>query len=315
MSRAFVFPGQGSQAVGMGSSLAAESAAAREVFAAVDEALGEPLSRLMRDGPAESLTLTANAQPALMAVSIAAVRTLEAETGRPLTALADVVAGHSLGEYSALTAAGTFDVATAARLLRLRGEAMQAAVGPADGAMAAVLGVAVEALESVVAEASTEGVVAIANDNAEGQVVISGSAAAVARAGALAKAAGAKRVVELAVSAPFHCELMRPAAERMAEALAAVQLVDPTVPLVANVSAAPVKTVAAVQAGLVDQVCARVRWRETMAYMAAAGVGEVVEAGAGKVLAAMAKRGVPGARVVSLQSMDDVRDFAAALQG
>ncbi len=309
MIAAFVFPGQGSQKIGMGRDLAAAFPAAREVFAAVDDALGRPLFALMADGPEAELVLTANTQPALLAVSIAAVRALEAETGRRFADLAAVAAGHSLGEYSALTAAGTFDLADAARLLRLRGEAMQAAVPPGEGAMAAILGLDVATVEAVAAEADVD----VANDNAEGQVVVSGAKAAVDRAVELAKASGAKRALPLTVSAPFHCRLMQPAAARMAEALAAVPMADPTVPVLANVTAAPVADAAAVRAALVEQVCARVRWRETMAAMTAMGVGRVVEAGAGKVLAGLAKRGVGGADVCNLETADDVRALAARL--
>ncbi|MFW5680022.1 MAG: ACP S-malonyltransferase [Pseudomonadota bacterium] len=311
MVTAFLFPGQGSQKVGMGRDLAAAFPAAREVLEIVDEALGRKLSTLMAEGPEDQLVLTANAQPALMAVSLAAIRALEALTGRPFASFADVAAGHSLGEYAALTAAGTFDVADAARLLRLRGEAMQAAVPPGAGAMAAILGLALADVERVASEA--DGVVDVANDNAAGQVVVSGAADAVARVVDLAKAAGAKRALPLAVSAPFHCRLMQPAAERMAAALAEVRMADPAVPIVANVTAAPVTTADAVREQLVAQVCARVRWRETMDRLQAMGVRRVVEAGAGKVLAGLAKRGVAGAAVVNVETAADVEAVAAAL--
>jgi [acyl-carrier-protein] S-malonyltransferase len=311
MVTAFLFPGQGSQKVGMGRDLAAAFPAAREVLEMVDEALGRKLSTLMAEGPEEELVLTANAQPALMAVSLAAIRALETVTGRPFAAFADVAAGHSLGEYAALTAAGTFDVADAARLLRLRGEAMQAAVPPGAGAMAAILGLALADVERVVREA--DGVVDVANDNADGQVVVSGAADAVARVVDLAKAAGAKRALPLAVSAPFHCRLMQPAAERMAAALAEVRMADPAVPIVANVTAAPVTVADAVREQLIAQVCARVRWRETMGRLQAMGVTRVVEAGAGKVLAGLAKRGVAGATVVNVETAADVEAVAAAL--
>jgi [acyl-carrier-protein] S-malonyltransferase len=296
----------------MGTALA-RYPAARDVFAAVDEALARPLSRVMADGPEDELTLTRNAQPALMAVSIAAVRALEAELGRPFEAFADVVAGHSLGEYTALTAAGTFDVATAARLLDLRGAAMQAAVPVGEGAMAALMGLDVERVARLLA--AIDGVVDIANDNADGQVVVSGARAAVDAAVAAAQAAGARRVTVLPVSAPFHCRLMRPAAERMAAALAEVTLAPPAMPVVANVTAEPLTDVDAIRAALIDQVCGRVRWRETMAALAADGTGRVVEAGTGKVLSGLAKRGVKGSTVMNVETADDVAEVAAALAG
>jgi [acyl-carrier-protein] S-malonyltransferase len=310
MPTAFLFPGQGSQRLGMRAALAAHPAA-RDVFDAVDDALERPLSRLMDDGPEDELTLTRNAQPALMAVSIAAVRALEAELGRPLAAVTDVVAGHSLGEYTALTAASTFDVATAARLLDLRGVAMQAAVPVGDGAMAALMGLDVPRVAALLA--TVDGIVDIANDNADGQVVVSGERAAVEAAVAAARAAGARRATVLPVSAPFHCRLMRPAAERMAEALGEVALAAPTIPVVANVTAEALTEVDAIRAALIDQVCGRVRWRETMAALTADGVDRVVEAGAGKVLAGLAKRGVRGAAVLNLETADDVPRVAAAL--
>ena len=296
----------------MGTSLA-DDAAAREVFAAVDDALDRPLSRLMADGPEDELTLTRNAQPALMAVSIAAVRALEARLDRPLAELADLVAGHSLGEYAALTAAGTFDVATAARLLDLRGAAMQQAVPVGEGAMAALMGLDTAAVARLLDD--VDGVVDIANDNAEGQIVVSGERGAVDAAVAAAREAGAKRVMVLPVSAPFHCRLMAPAAERMRAALAETELRAPAVPVVANVTAEPLVDVEAIRAALVDQVCSRVRWRETMAAFGAAGVDRVVEAGAGKVLAGLAKRGVKGATVLNVETAADVDAVAAALAG
>jgi [acyl-carrier-protein] S-malonyltransferase len=296
----------------MGTSLA-DDAAAREVFAAVDDALDRPLSRLMADGPEDELTLTRNAQPALMAVSIAAVRALEARLDRPLAELADLVAGHSLGEYTALTAAGTFDVATAARLLDLRGAAMQQAVPVGAGAMAALMGLDTAAVARLLDD--VDGVVDIANDNAEGQIVVSGERGAVDEAVAAAREAGAKRVMVLPVSAPFHCRLMAPAAERMRAALAETELRAPAVPVVANVTAEPLVDVEAIRAALVDQVCSRVRWRETMAAFGAAGVDRVVEAGAGKVLAGLAKRGVKGAAVLNVETAADVDAVAAALAG
>ncbi len=312
MPTAFLFPGQGSQRVGMGVALA-RLPAAREVFAAVDDALARPLSRLMAEGPETELTLTRNAQPALMAVSVAAVRALEAELDRPLAGFCDVVAGHSLGEYAALTAAGSFDVATAARLLELRGEAMQQAVPVGEGAMAAVMGLEIERVGAVLKE--IDGVVDVANDNAAGQVVVSGERRAVDAAVASARAAGARRVTVLPVSAPFHCRLMRPAARRMAAALAEAELFPPMVPVIANVTAEPLDDVAAIRAALIDQICGRVRWRETMAALAAAGTERVVEVGSGKVLAGLAKRGVPGAAVSNVETDADVAAVAAALAG
>jgi len=310
MTTAFVFPGQGSQRVGMGAPLA-RLPAARDVFAAVDEALGGALSRLMAEGPEAELTLTRNAQPALMAVSMAAVRALEAELGRPLHEFCDLVAGHSLGEYTALTAAGTFDVATAARLLDLRGDAMQRAVPVGDGAMVAVLGLDVERVAGLLV--GVAGIVDVANDNAAGQVVVSGERGAVEAVAEAARGAGARRVMLLPVSAPFHCRLMAPAAERMAEALADAMMAAPAVPVVANVTAAPLVDVGAIRTALVEQVCSRVRWRETMATLHARGTDRVVEAGAGKVLAGLAKRGVPGAAVLNVETADDVAAVAAAL--
>jgi [acyl-carrier-protein] S-malonyltransferase len=296
----------------MGSALA-RYAAARDVFAAVDDALDRPLSRLIADGPDAELTLTRNAQPALMAVSIAAVRALEAELERPFAAFADLVAGHSLGEYTALTAAGTLDVATAARLLDVRGAAMQEAVPVGAGAMAALMGLDVQRVAALVG--AVEGVVDIANDNADGQVVVSGERAAVDSLVAAAQAAGARRVTVLPVSAPFHCRLMRPAAERMAAALDEVTLAAPAVPILANVTAEPLTDVDAIRVALIDQVCGRVRWRETMAALGAHGADRVVEAGSGRVLAGLAKRGVRGASVMTVETADDVVNVAAALAG
>ena len=260
--RAFVFPGQGSQAVGMGKRLAEASPTAREVFEEVDDALGQKLTKLMFEGPQEELTLTANAQPALMAVSVALVRTLEKDGGKRLADGGAYVAGHSLGEYSALTAAGAIQLADAARLLRLRGEAMQAAVPVGEGAMAALLGMELDAAQQVVSDASEIGVCAIGNDNAAGQVVVSGATAAVERAVELAKERGVRKAVMLDVSAPFHCPLLQPAADAMAEALATVDIDEPVVPLIANVTAAPVSDPEEVKRLLVEQVTATVRWRE-----------------------------------------------------
>jgi [acyl-carrier-protein] S-malonyltransferase len=316
MIRIAVFPGQGAQAVGMGKALHDAFPAARAVFEEVDAALGERLSALVFAGPAEQLTLTANAQPALMATSLAAVRALEAATGRPLGETVGFVAGHSLGEYSALAAAGAIGVGDAARLLRLRGQAMQDAVAPGEGAMAAILGADVPAVEEIAKAAAAEGgVCELANDNGEGQQVVSGSKATVERAVALAKERGIKRSVMLQVSAPFHCALMQPAAERLAEAIAATAFAAPAVPVIANVTAEPERDPQAIRALLLRQVTARVRWRESMATMARLGVGEVLELGAGKVLTGLAKRGVPGARLVNVAEPADVEVAAARLAG
>ncbi len=290
MARAFVFPGQGSQAVGMGRELAEAFAPARHVFEEVDEALKQNLSRLMFEGPEDDLTLTENAQPALMAVSLAVMRTLEQEGGVDLAEAAAFVAGHSLGEYSALAAAGTLEVAEAARLLRRRGAAMQEAVPVGEGAMAALLGLDPEDARAV-AEAAADGdVCAVANDNAPGQVVVSGHTAAVERAVALAAERGARRSIMLPVSAPFHCPLMAPAADVMAEALAEVTLQPPQVPVVANVTAEPTGEPEALRRLLVQQVTAVVRWRESVLAMRDAGVDTLVELGAGKVLSGLTRR-------------------------
>lgn len=307
--RAFVFPGQGSQAVGMGRDLAAAFAHAREVFEEVDEALKQRLSALMFEGPAEALTLTANAQPALMAMSLAVVRVIEREGGVRLPQVATLVAGHSLGEYSALAAAGAFDVTNAARLLRLRGEAMQQAVAPGAGAMAALLGVELDQAAAICAEAAEGEVVEVANDNGGGQVVISGAAAAVERAIALAKAKGVKRALPLPVSAPFHCALMAPAADAMAKALAAEPPRAPLVPVVANVTAQPVSDPVEIRDLLVQQVTATVRWRESVATMKAEGVDTVVELGAGKVLAGLVKRIDPELAASSVGTPAEIEAF------
>jgi [acyl-carrier-protein] S-malonyltransferase len=307
--RAFVFPGQGAQAVGMGRDLAEAWPAARAVFDEVDEALGERLSRLTWEGDIAELTLTANAQPALMAASVAAMRALEAE-GVPVTSAA-FVAGHSLGEYSALCAAGALALGDTARLLRLRGTAMQEAVPVGEGAMAALLGLDLAAAEAVAAEAAAGGgVCAAANDNDPAQVVVSGSKAAVERAVEIAKARGAKRALLLPVSAPFHCALMQPAAERMAEALAGVAIAVPAVPLVANVKAEAVTEPEEIRRLLVEQVTGRVRWRESVAWMAARGVDEFVEVGAGKALSGMVRRIAKDAATRAVGTPDEVRALA-----
>jgi [acyl-carrier-protein] S-malonyltransferase len=291
MDIAFTFPGQGSQFVGMGKDLAAAYPAARAVFAEVDDALGEKLTDIMWEGPADRLTLTENAQPALMAVSLAAMRVLTGEKGWDVAA-ARFVAGHSLGEYSALAAAGTVSVADAARLLRIRGRAMQDAVPVGEGAMAALLGVELDIAAKIAAEASeaTGLVCQVANDNAPGQVVISGAKAAVEKAGVVGKDYGLRRAIPLPVSAPFHSELMQPAADRMAEALAEVKLNAPAVPLIANVTAEPVTDPDRIRRLLVEQVTGTVRWRESVAHMADAGVTLLYEIGAGKVLTGMVRR-------------------------
>jgi [acyl-carrier-protein] S-malonyltransferase len=290
MSRAFTFPGQGSQAVGMGRALAEASPVAREVFQEVDDALAQNLSRLMFEGPEDQLTLTENAQPALMAVSMATLRVLEKEGGARLAAKARFVAGHSLGEYSALAAAGSFSLADTARLLKRRGQAMQRAVPVGEGAMAALLGVELDVAREIAAEAAQGQVCTAANDNAPGQVVISGHRQAVERAIEIGREKGARRSMLLPVSAPFHCALMAPAAEEMAEALAGVTLRAPAVPLVANVIAAAVVDPDDIRRLLVEQVTGSVRWRESVLYMVDQGVTELVELGSGKALSGMAKR-------------------------
>jgi [acyl-carrier-protein] S-malonyltransferase len=310
--RAFIFPGQGSQSVGMGKALADASAIAREVFQEVDEALGQSLFRLMTEGPEDQLTLTENAQPAIMANAIATLRVLEKEGGLRLPEKADYVAGHSLGEYSALCAAGAFDLSTTARLLKLRGQAMQAATPVGTGAMAALLGADIEKAQAL-AEAAAQGdVCTVANDNDPGQVVISGHKAAIDRAIELVKDHGIKRGILLPVSAPFHCPLMQPAADAMAEALADAALSAPLVPVYANVTAAPFADAETIKRLLVDQVTGRVRWRESVIAMAAAGVTDFVEFG-GKVLAPMVKRSLPDAQATSLISMDDIEAIAKIL--
>jgi [acyl-carrier-protein] S-malonyltransferase len=313
MSVVAVFPGQGSQIVGMGKALADASAAARQVFDEVDEALGEKLSSLVFEGPVETLTLTANAQPALMATSLAAVRALEERLGVPIGAKIAYVAGHSLGEYSALAAAGALGVGDAAKLLRLRGQAMQDAMAPGEGAMAAVLGLDPAMADEVAREAAAYGICELANDNADGQAVLSGSKNAVERAMIIAKEKGAKRVVPLQVSAPFHCELMAPAAARLAEALTATKFVRPAVPVIANVTAEPVSDPMQFPGLLVRQATSRVRWRESMATMVRLGATAVLELGAGKVLTGLAKRGVPGATLINVAEPADLDAAAAAL--
>jgi [acyl-carrier-protein] S-malonyltransferase len=307
--RAFVFPGQGSQAVGMGAALAAASAAAREVFQEVDDALGQSLFRLMTEGPEDELTLTENAQPAIMANAIATLRVLEREAGVRLSEKAVFVAGHSLGEYSALCAAGAFDLSTTAKLLKLRGQAMQAAVPVGVGAMAALLGADVEKAEALAAAAAEGEVCTVANDNDPSQVVISGHKGAIDRAVEMVKDHGIKRGVLLPVSAPFHCPLMQPAADAMAEALAGAVMQGPLVPVYANVTAAAVADVETIKRLLVEQVTGRVRWRESIAAMFDTGAHEFVEFG-GKVLAPMIKRTVPDATTRSIVTMEDLETLA-----
>lgn len=315
--RAFIFPGQGAQAVGMGRDLAEAYPAAQAVFDEVDAALGERLSRVIREGPEDELVLTANAQPALMATSMAAMRALEAE-GVTVEAAA-YVAGHSLGEYSALCAAGALTVADTARLLRLRGAAMQKAVPVGLGAMAAILGLDLAAAREVADEAAKQGdgndVCQAANDNDPGQVVISGHKGAVERAVEIARARGAKRAILLPVSAPFHCALMQPAADAMAEALAKVEIGAPRVPLVSNVRAEAVTEPAEIRALLVEQVTGAVRWRESVEWMAAQGVREFVEVGAGKALSGMVRRINRELTARAVNTAEDVRALAAALKG
>ena len=310
MTFAFIFPGQGSQAPGMGKGLYDAFGASREVFQEIDDALGEKLSRLIFEGPADELTLTANAQPALMAVSLAAMRALEREFGVP-TNKAAFVAGHSLGEYSALAAAGALTVADAARLLRTRGDAMQAAVPVGEGAMAALIGkVDVALAEEIAAKGAEAGPCVVANDNNVGNVVISGSKAGIDAALAYAKEKGA-RAIALNVSAPFHSPLMQPAADAMAEVLAAAAIAPLIAPLVANVTARPVHEPVAIRKLLVEQVTGRVRWRESVEWMAGEGsVGRFIEVGAGKQLSGMVKRNAPDAETVALNEPADLEAFA-----
>ncbi|MEM0908697.1 MAG: ACP S-malonyltransferase [Pseudomonadota bacterium] len=309
MSIAFVFPGQGSQSVGMGRALYDAYPAARDVFDTVDDALGEKLSSVIFEGPDETLRLTANAQPALMAVSLAAMSAAAAE-GLPVSDAA-MVAGHSLGEYSALAAAGAMSVADAARLLRLRGNAMQASVPPGEGAMAALLGLTLDDVEAVAAEAAEDGVCDVANDNAPGQVVVSGGREAVERAITIAKEKGAKRAMLLPVSAPFHCALMAPAAVAMRTALEEAHIKPPTVPLVANVSTRQLTQPDDIRNSLVAQVMGRVRWRESIATMASLGVTTVCEIGAGKVLTGLAKRIDKTLNAVTVNGPEGVAELLA----
>ncbi|MBK1836214.1 ACP S-malonyltransferase [Azospirillum sp. YIM B02556] len=313
MTRAFVFPGQGSQAVGMGRELAEAFEVARHTFEEVDDALNQRLSRLMVEGPEADLTLTENAQPALMAVSVAVMRVLASEGGVDLSKHASFVAGHSLGEYSALCAAGAFSLADTARLLKLRGQAMQKAVPVGQGAMAALLGADLDQAQAIAADAAQGEVCSIANDNSVGQVVISGSADAIDRAIALAAERGLKRSVRLPVSAPFHCPLMQPAADAMAEALASVTISAPVVPVVANVTASAVSDPNAIRQLLVEQVTGMVRWRECVLFMKEQGVERLVEVGSGKVLAGLTKRIDKDMAAVPVGTPADVESFLKTL--
>ncbi|MBI1210136.1 MAG: ACP S-malonyltransferase [Alphaproteobacteria bacterium] len=314
MGRAFTFPGQGSQAVGMGKALANAFPAARELFEEVDEALKQPLSRLMWGGPDTELTLTENAQPALMAVSLAVMRVLERDGGFDWSKHVQLVAGHSLGEYSALAAAGAFSVPEAARLLKARGRAMQRAVPVGQGAMAALLGAEIAQAEELAKEA-TQGneICVVANDNAPGQIVISGHKAAIDRAAELTKSKGIKRAMMLPVSAPFHSPLMQPAAREMEEALAKATVAPPRVPVISNVTVEPTSDPDTIKRLLVEQVTARVRWRETIASLRGRGVDSVVEAGAGKVLTGMAKRIDKDLPAVSIETPQELEAFMKTL--
>ncbi|HUY67888.1 MAG TPA: ACP S-malonyltransferase [Alphaproteobacteria bacterium] len=313
MNRALIFPGQGSQAVGMGKALADAFVEAREVFQETDEALGQNLSRLMFEGPADDLKLTENAQPALMAVSMAVIRALDKQGNFRLPQAAQFVAGHSLGEYSALCAAGSFTLADAARLLKKRGVAMQAAVPVGVGAMAALIGLDLPVAREIASEAAQGEVCAAANDNAPGQVVVSGHAAAVDRAIAIAAQRGFKRSVKLPVSAPFHCSLMQPAADVMREALIAVTIKPPSVPVIANVTAESVSMPEKIRALLVQQVTGAVRWRESVLYMKTQGIGQLVECGAGSVLAGLARRIDKELAAISLGTPTDIEEFLESL--
>ena len=313
MTRAFVFPGQGSQAVGMGQELASAFPVAKQLFEEVDEALSQPLTKLMFEGPEEDLTLTANTQPALMAVSLAIMRILETAGGLAIGDTAKFVAGHSLGEYSALTAAKAFGVADTARILKIRGSAMQEAVPVGEGTMAALMGVEMDVAEEIAAEAAQGEICTAANDNAPGQIVLSGATAAIERAVEIATEKGAKRSIILPVSAPFHCAMMAPAADVMADELAALLIDEPIVPVVANVTADAQSAPDEIRRLLVEQVTARVRWRESVLFMKNNGVDTLVEIGAGKVLTGLARRIDRELNSVSIQTPEDIEEFLKTL--
>ena len=310
---AFLFPGQGSQTVGMGGALAASHAAAKQVFEEINDALGENLFAIMQNGPDDAIRMTRNAQPALFATSMAAVRVLEAELGAPLTSRGGMTAGHSLGEYAALAASGSLSISDAARLLRQRGDSMQSAVPVGEGAMAAVLGGDEDQINAILTDAKSSGLVQIANDNAPGQIVISGDAGAVDAAIEIAKAAGLRRAIKLPVSAPFHCDLMAPAADVMAKILADTKLLDALMPVYCNVSAAAETRSDHLRANLVTQVTARVRWRESLIAMSDAGARKFIELGTGKVLSSLVKRGVESDAVVNLDRPDDLDSVLAEM--
>ena len=310
-SIAFLFPGQGSQTVGMGGALAASYTVARQVFEEVNDALGENLFAIMQDGPQDTVRMTRNAQPALLATSIAAVRVLEKEIGASLTEYGGMASGHSLGEYAALVAAGSLNISDAARLLRQRGDAMQSAVPVGQGAMAAVLGADEAQVQSILDKARPSGLVQIANDNAPGQIVISGASAAVDAAIEIAKAAGLRRVIKLPVSAPFHCDLMAPAAAVMREALANAHLGDAAIPVYCNVTATAQFKAAELRQNLITQVTARVRWRESLIAMSNAGATKFVELGTGKILSGLVKRGIEAEAIVNLDGPDDLDSVLA----
>jgi [acyl-carrier-protein] S-malonyltransferase len=312
-SIAFLFPGQGSQAVGMGGALAASFPAAKQVFEEVNDALSENLFAIMQNGPDDMVRMTRNAQPALFATSMAAVRVLEAELGASLTKRGGMVAGHSLGEYAALAAAGSLGITDAARLLRQRGDAMQSAVPVSEGAMAAVIGASESQIDKIIDEAKLSGLVQIANDNAPGQIVISGASAAVDAAIEIAKAAGLRRVIKLPVSAPFHCDLMAPAAAVMKEALAATNFSDAAIPVYCNVTAAEETNALNLRDNLVAQITARVRWRESLIAMNNAGAEKFIELGTGKVLSGLVKRGIEATAVVNLDGPDDLDSVLAQM--
>ena len=312
-SIAFLFPGQGSQGVGMGGALAASHAAAKQVFEEINDALGENLFAIMQDGPDDAIRMTRNAQPALFATSMAAVRVLEAELGAPLTSLGGMTAGHSLGEYAALAASGSLLIGDAACLLRQRGDSMQSAVPVGEGAMAAVLGGDEDQINAILTDAKSSGLVQIANDNAPGQIVISGDAGAVDAAIEIAKVAGLRRAIKLPVSAPFHCDLMAPAADVMAKLLADTGMLDALMPVYCNVSAAAETRADHLRANLVTQVTARVRWRESLIAMSDAGARKFIELGTGKVLSSLVKRAVESDAVVNLDGPDDLDSVLAEM--